>query len=102
MTKMFSESTTSISVKVNEQFGIALDTNPTTGYSWQESNDPMMLELVHREYRKGEHAKSIGGGGVEYFTFEALNAGETTIIMTYARPWEKETVKQMVFPVDIR
>jgi predicted secreted protein len=74
---------------------MVLDSDPTAGYSWHESHDPMMLELVGRTYRKGEHTKpELAGstGGVEYFMFKALRTGETKIIMTYERPWEKETI----------
>jgi predicted secreted protein len=101
-TKMFSESATNINVRVNEKFGIVLDTNLTTGYNWNQSNDSTMIELIDRTYRKGEHAKSTGGSGVEYFTFKALKAGETKIIMTYERPWEKEIIKEVVFTVIIQ
>jgi predicted secreted protein len=74
---------------------MVLDSDPTAGYNWHESHDPMMLELVGRTYRKGEHTKpELAGstGGVEYFMFKALRTGETKIIMTYERPWEKETI----------
>ncbi|MDD5511033.1 MAG: protease inhibitor I42 family protein [Dehalococcoidales bacterium] len=94
----------SINVSVNEEFILTLDTDATNGYSWYESHDPMMLELVGRTYRKGEHTKpelSGSTGGVEYFSYKALKTGETEIIMTYERPWYKETIKQEAFTVNI-
>jgi len=101
----FGEGSSGISVGINEKFVMVLDSDPTAGYSWHENHDPMMLELVGRTYRKGEHAKpELAGstGGVEYFTFKALRTGEAKIIMTYERPWEEETIKQVVFTVNIQ
>lgn len=94
----------SISVRVNEEFNLVFDSDATNGYSWYESHDPTMLELMNRTYRKGEHTKpelSGSTGGVEYFSYKALKTGETEIIMTYERPWYKETIKQEAFTVNI-
>ncbi|MDD4984830.1 MAG: protease inhibitor I42 family protein [Dehalococcoidales bacterium] len=95
----------SISVRVNEEFNLTFDSDATNGYSWHESHDPAMLELMNRTYRRGEHTKpELAGstGGVEYFSYKALKTGKTEIIMTYERPWYKEMVKQDIFTVNIR
>ena len=39
-----------INIDVNKEFIIALDSNPTTGYGWQENYDEGMLELVKKTY----------------------------------------------------
>ncbi len=93
-----------ISTGVNQEFTIALGSNPTTGYSWQESHDEAILNLVEKTYKPGEPAKEglVGAGGVEYFRFKALKTSETKITMTYKRPWETEAIDQKIFTVNIK
>jgi inhibitor of cysteine peptidase len=83
---------------------IALDSNPTTGYSWQTSYDEAMLELVEETYELGEFAKQglVGAGGTELFRFKALKKGEVEITMVYKRSWEEEILQQKVFTVDVK
>ena len=102
--KTYSDSGQTISLSVNQEFAIALGSNPTTGYSWQESYDETVLELVEKTYELGREAKQVmvGAGGVEHFRFKALKAGKTKITMTYKRPWEEEILEQKVFTVNIK
>ena len=93
-----------VNIGVNQEFVIALGSNPTTGYGWQESYDQTMLELVEKIYRPGEEAKQgvVGAGGVEYFRFKALKTGETEITLVYKRPWEEEFLEQKIFTIEIK
>jgi inhibitor of cysteine peptidase len=97
-----------IDTEVNQQFVIALGSNPTTGYSWQASYNETMLELVGGQstYKPGEDAKGglVGAGGVEYFRFKALKTGMAEITLVYKRPWEEPTPQDLtkVFTVNIR
>lgn len=92
-----------IDTGVNQQFVIALGSNPTTGYGWEASYDETMLELVGGEstYEEAEQGL-VGGGGVEYFRFEALKTGRTPVTLVYKRAWEEEIIAQKVFAVHIR
>jgi predicted secreted protein len=83
---------------------IALDSNPTTGYSWEASYDETRLELVEETYELGEYVKQglVGAGGTELFRFKALKSGEAQITMEYKRPWETEILQQKVFTVDVK
>ena len=99
--KTYTDSGQAISVGVNQEFVIALGSNPTTGYSWQESHDETMLRLVESKYEVGKEGV-VGAGGVEYFRFKTLQVGETEITMVYKRPWEKQSVDQKVFTVNIK
>jgi len=81
-----------IDTGVGQEFIIAIGSNPTTGYSWQASYDETMLELVESTYEADETDEDVvGSGGVEYFRFLALEAGETEITLVYTRPWEDPT-----------
>ncbi len=96
----YTDSGHTIDIGVNQEFVIALGSNPTTGYGWQESYDENILELVEKTYKlTGE---PVGGGGVEYFRFKPLKTGKTEITLVYKRPWEEKTVDQKVFTVTIK
>ncbi len=104
--KTYTDSGQTIAIGVNQEFVIALGSNPTTGYGWQESHDESMLGLVEKTYKPGEASKQgmVGAGGVEYFRFKPLKAGETEITLVYKRPWEEATPQDAtkVFTVSIR
>ncbi len=104
--KTYTDSGQAIDIGGNQEFVIALGSNPTTGYGWQESYDENILELVEKTYKLGKEAKQglVGAGGVEYFRFKALKTGETEITLVYKRPWEEPTPQDVtkVFTVSIR
>ena len=102
--KTYTDSGQTINIGVNQEFMIALDSNPTTGYSWQESYDDSLLQLVGKSYEMGKAAKqgAVGAGGVEYFRFKALKTGKTEITLVYKRPWEEERLYEKVFTVNIK
>ena len=102
--KTYTDSGQTINIDVGQEFVIALGSNPTTGYSWQESYDETVLELVEKKYEPGEEAEEgvVGAGGVEHFRFKALEEGETGITLTYKQPWEGgEIGETKVFTVNI-
>jgi inhibitor of cysteine peptidase len=78
-------------VHVNENFHIALDSNPTTGYQWQlaKVSDQNILQLVETEYKASE-SRLVGAGGKQILTFRALKEGKATVTLEYARSWEKD------------
>lgn len=88
-----------VNVSVNDTFDITLDSNPTTGYSWQAEYDEAYLVLVDRTFKPSSDA--VGAGGVEVFTFRALKDGETKVTMVYKRAWEATSLKSQVFEVKI-
>jgi inhibitor of cysteine peptidase len=92
-----------INIGINQQFVIALGSNPTTGYSWQESHDTTILELVEKIYKEEAKEGVVGAGGVEYFRFKALKAGETEITLVYKKQWEEPTPAEVtkVFIINI-
>jgi len=102
-TEPYSDAESAIDIGVNQEFTIALNSNPTTGYGWQESYDESFLELVEKSYHPGAEAEPevVGAGGTEYFQFKALQPGETELVMTYKRGWEEEYLEQLVFTVSI-
>ncbi len=104
--KTYTDEGQTIDIGVNREFVIAIGANPTTGYDWEVSLDETMLEMMgEKTYKPGEEAEEgvVGAGGVEYFRFKALKAGEAEITMVYKRSWEEPTTQDetKVFTVNI-
>ena len=74
--KTYSDSGKTISVTIDQEFIIALGSNPTTGYSWQPDFDQAIIALVESKYEPGKKASEgvVGAGGVEFLKFKALKA----------------------------
>jgi inhibitor of cysteine peptidase len=101
--KTYTDTRETIGVGINQEFIIALDSNPTTGYNWEESHDANLLSLVEQKYEPSEKAAGlVGAGGTQYFRFKALKEGKTEITLNYKRPWETGIAEQKVFNVSIK
>ena len=80
-----------IAVSPGREFTITLQSNRTTGFSWQLASplDEAVLKFVLSDY-KAPQSKLQGAGGKEIWTFRAVGRGQTTISLKYVRPWEKD------------
>jgi len=85
--------------EVGGTFTISLESNPTTGYSWQAEFDTESLELVSEDFTTD--STLIGAGGVQKFEFMALKQGQVLVTMVYKRPWEDESIDTKIIPVNI-
>ena len=104
--KAYSDPEETIDPSMNKEFIvlIALESNPTTGYSWEAEYDAAMLELVEETFEPGEYAKEniVGAGGTELFRFKGLSKGKTDITFNYKRVWETEVLDTKVFTVEVK
>lgn len=100
--RIYTDLEQAINVRVNEQFIIALESNPTTGYRWEVDFDHSLLELVESKFEPGEQEGAVGAGGQQNFTFQGLKQSETCVTLTYQRPWEEHPVDEKVFTVNIK
>jgi inhibitor of cysteine peptidase len=76
----------SISVENGDTFVIALEANPTTGYSWQASSDAD-VEFVSSKQVQGD-SNAIGAPGTQQLTFKAVQTGSSVLVLNYLRPFE--------------
>jgi predicted secreted protein len=88
-----------ITVRVGEEFVIALEGNPTTGYQWEAHYDSSMLQLVDRAF--SADSRGIGSGGIERFRFKAPTAGDTQLELIYKRAWETIITEDVVFHLHV-
>ena len=82
-----------VTIGLDDSLIVALDSNPTTGFSWalvSISNTSVVMnvsnEYIPNPTPTGEPI--VGSGGEEIWTFAPQAAGTSTIEMMYARPWE--------------
>lgn len=92
--------------KVGNTFFIKIDSNPSTGFTW-DLNNPLdtILLLQGSDYvPRTTNPKVIGGGGDEIWTFQAIKPGKTVISLKYQRTWEKNIPPAKVydFPVEVK
>ena len=92
-----------INTKKGENFLVVLDSNPTTGYSWEVDVDFNYIKLDDKSFNSESSEEIVGAGGNETFNFTALKSGETEITFSYLRPWEKdvEPVEKKVYNIVI-
>jgi predicted secreted protein len=78
-----------IKIAVDGSITVTLDSNATTGYSWELKgiSDTAVLEKTDNKY-EAPTSGLMGAGGKEVWTFNALKAGTTTLSMEYSQPWE--------------
>jgi len=93
-----------ITVKVNQEFIIATETSPPTGYMWIATVDENMLELLSSTLESnkieilGEEKTTLE----QHFRCRALKKGTTEVQLNLRGPDVKHSWQRKVFPVDIR
>ena len=83
-----SSSGKTVNIAVGGTLTVTLDSNVTTGYSWElkEIGDTDVLQKTDNKYVAPANG-AIGAGGKEVWTFKALAAGTSTLTMYYSQPW---------------
>ena len=83
---------------------VTLESNPTTGYSWEvsEVDGTVLSQVGEVEFREDakESEDMVGVGGTETFRFSSA-AGKTTLTLVYHRPWEKDVEPLETFTVEV-
>jgi predicted secreted protein len=94
-----------VALEVGDNLIVTLDSNATTGYSWNLSSvsDTAVIQKVSDEYITPEPTEPpvVGQGGQEVWTFEALTAGTAAISMIYIQPWETEAEPAETFDITV-
>ena len=98
-----SDSGDAVKLNVNSELIIDLESNATTGFQWEvvEVPDQSILEKVNNEYSEPEDGAPVGAGGIERWTFKALNEGTTRLYMEYSQPWQGGTKAAETFTLII-
>ena len=92
-----------ITVKSGETFDLVLPSNSSTGYRWNLAHelDANILEFVKQCYI-AQKPVLAGSGGVDVWTFRAVNPGDTSIVLGYYPPSnDKEPDETVTFSIDV-
>jgi len=92
---------TRIELKAGQELVVTLESNPTTGYSWDvdELSEAVLKSTGEPEFKSSSNR--VGAGGTQTMRFEAIEAGEGTLTLIYHRPWEKDVDPIHTFSVQI-
>ena len=80
-----------------------LESNITTGYSWNENaniDDKTVLQQTDHKYQSPT-TPMPGAGGKEIWNFKALKAGKSTMSMEYRRPFEPNAAPAKTFTLTV-
>jgi predicted secreted protein len=87
----FTDETKPVNVKVGEQFAIALESNPSTGFGWTAKTDSRYLVQVSKDFSSGSATPMPGAGGTDRFIFITVQPGTVDLTFTYARSFDPPT-----------
>jgi inhibitor of cysteine peptidase len=86
-----------ITGKAGETFELVLPSNPSTGYHWDiiPELDETIVQFVEQNY-VAEQPVIPGSGGVDVWTFRAVSAGDTTVVLGYYPPGNPDDPQEVV------
>jgi predicted secreted protein len=76
----------SIDVAVGDEFVVALQATPSTGYTWTAAGNPDVTFVSQRQIAGGAQP---GAAGTQELVFEGRQQGESDLVLTYGRLSEK-------------
>ena len=84
---------------------VTLESNPTTGYQWEQAEDqePILEQMGEAEFIPSDEGEPpmAGAGGWEIFRFKAISAGKMTLQLVYHRTWEEGVEPVNTFSLDV-
>ncbi len=97
------QSGSEVALGSGEQFEIHLESNPSTGYSWEVSamTSPGIVALDARTYVE-PGSEVVGAAGTDVFVFTAASEGAGVLRLEYVRAFEDPIVPERVVELVIR
>jgi inhibitor of cysteine peptidase len=95
---------TNIELEKGQILAATLESNPTTGYSWEvaENQETVLQQMGDSEFKPEDTSeRSVGSGGCEIFRFKAISAGQITLKLVYRRPWEEGIEPVTTFSLNV-
>lgn len=81
-------------VQSGEEFFIALQSNPSTGYSWTQKVADDLVVAYEGNVKENPAQAMPGAPGQQIFIYHANRSGSTTVTFAYSRPFEPDTAPQ--------
>ncbi len=93
---------TTVDLAVGGVIDVALEANPTTGFTWVVAADSTECLRLVGEPAFIPMSDLLGAGGVLSLEFEVIEAGSGNLVLTYERPWEDVApLDEFVVHVDV-
>ena len=90
-----------VDLAVGSVLELALDGNPTTGYTWKvmSGNDALLKQMGDATFTP--QSGLIGAPGVEVFKFQAIGTGSVTLKLGYKQWWDDKMQPNPTFEVTV-
>jgi predicted secreted protein len=92
-------------VPVGDQVKVALCSNPSTGFSWQEPeiSDPGAVSLADKSFGApvAGAAQVVGASGTDHITLMANAKGTSTVVLRYSQPWLGGTSSEWTYTLTV-
>ena len=90
-------------IKVGAKLIIELDSNPSTGYTWEISviDERILKKSGDPEFKPASSTPMPGQGGTQIFYFEAVAPGTTTLTLIYHRPFETSVPPTKTYTIKV-
>jgi predicted secreted protein len=92
-------------MSVGDQVKIALCSNPSTGFSWQEPeiSDAGAVRLVDKTFGApvAGSGQVVGAAGADYITLKATAKGTSTVVLRYSQPWLGGTSSEWTYTLTV-
>lgn len=89
------DSLSRVDVEVGDIIDVALEENPSTGYSWELAAPPDMVELTSDEYVAPE-SDLVGAPGTRELSFEVVAEDAGIVRLEYIRPFDDPPVAEKI------
>lgn len=100
----YKDNNKSLIINIGDVIKITLDSNTTTGFSWNQKSELKILEKSDEKYladKKGIASGMVGTGGQTVLEYKAVKKGKDTLILQYMQAWDKNTPPAKTFSVNI-
>lgn len=93
-----------VELRTGDQLEIILDGNPTTGYTWEQTEGDGAVVKLAGEPSYTSESTLVGAGGTYVFRFAAAAPGQTTLTLIYHRSFEPDVppLKTFTAPIIVR
>jgi inhibitor of cysteine peptidase len=89
------DSLSEVSLDVGDQLAVELESNPSTGYSWELGPLPDGLELVSSDLDE-PGGSLVGAAGTQRFVFDVVGPGEGILRFEYIRVFDDPVVAEQI------
>ena len=97
------DSGSQVEVEKGQVLVISLESNPSTGYSWDvmEIDESILKQDGESEFISSQSGDIVGAGGVEILRFETTGVGTTYLELGYRRVWEEDVAPLMLYTLSV-